>query len=123
MKEQNIIYKERISQINNLMKKIDELNIIKSNQKAELEIIKLPHDYDYYSWQIKLNQSFEGEATLHMLNAIQYYADKNDYLNDDIVIFDLYKENGIIDDNCYISARKKLKNSNENNVIEQIIGI
>ena len=47
------------------------------------------NDYDYYSWQIKLNQSFEGEATLHMLNAIQYYADKNDYLNDDIVIFDI----------------------------------
>ena len=47
------------------------------------------NNYDYYSWQIKLNQSFEGEATLHMLNAIQYYADKNDYLNDDIVIFDI----------------------------------
>jgi hypothetical protein len=47
------------------------------------------NDYDYYSLQIKLNQSFEGEATLHMLNAIQYYADKNDYLNDDIVIFDI----------------------------------
>ena len=31
------------------------------------------------------------------------------------------KENGIIGDNCYISARKKLKNSNENNVIEQNI--
>ena len=31
------------------------------------------------------------------------------------------KENGIIGDNCYISARKKLKNSNENNIIEQNI--
>ena len=47
------------------------------------------NDNDYYSRKIRLNQSFEGEATLHMLNAIQYYADKNDYLNDDIVIFDI----------------------------------
>ena len=31
------------------------------------------------------------------------------------------RENGIIGDNCYISARKKLKNSNENNIIEQNI--
>ena len=31
------------------------------------------------------------------------------------------EENGIISDSCYISARKKLKNSNENNIIEQNI--
>ena len=47
------------------------------------------NDNDYYSWQIKLHQSFEGKATLHMLKAVQYYADKYDYLNDDIVIIDI----------------------------------
>ena len=47
------------------------------------------NDHDYYSLQIRLSHSFEAEATLNMLNAIQYYADKNDYLNDDIVIFDI----------------------------------
>ena len=44
---------------------------------------------DYYSSIIKSNQSFEGQATLHMLNAIKYYADKHDYLDDDIVIIDI----------------------------------
>lgn len=44
---------------------------------------------DYYSSIIKSNQSFEGQATLHMLNAIKYYADKYDYENDDILIIDI----------------------------------
>ena len=44
---------------------------------------------DYYSSIIKSNQSFEGQATLHMLNAIKYYVDKHDYLDDDIVIIDV----------------------------------
>ena len=33
----NVISKNKINDINNLMKKIDELNIIKTNQKSELE--------------------------------------------------------------------------------------
>ena len=45
--------------------------------------------YDYYSLQIQLNQSFEGEATLKMLNALEYYVDKWDCLNDDLVIIDI----------------------------------
>ena len=46
-------------------------------------------NFDYYSWKIKLNQSYEGEATLHMLNAIKYFADKYDFENDDIAIIDI----------------------------------
>lgn len=47
------------------------------------------NEHDYYSYQIKLNQSFDKEGTMHMLDALQFYADKNDYLNDDIVIIDI----------------------------------
>jgi FkbM family methyltransferase len=46
-------------------------------------------NFDYYSWKIKLNQSYEGEATLHMLNAIKYFEDKYDFENDDIAIIDI----------------------------------
>lgn len=44
---------------------------------------------DYLSRQIQLNQSYDPEGSLHMLNAIKYYADKYDYENDDILIIDI----------------------------------
>ena len=44
---------------------------------------------DYLSWQIQLNQSYDPIGTLHMLNAIKFYADKYDFENDDILIIDI----------------------------------
>ena len=44
---------------------------------------------DYFSSKIIANQSLESEETLHMLNALNYYANKYDYLNSDIVIIDI----------------------------------
>ena len=40
------------------------------------------------SEQIQLKKSYEKVGTLNMLNALQYYADKHDYENDDIMIID-----------------------------------
>jgi FkbM family methyltransferase len=44
---------------------------------------------DYMSEQIQLKKSYEKVGTLNMLNALQYYADKHDYENDDIMIIDM----------------------------------
>ena len=46
-------------------------------------------DLDYLSWKIKLNQSLESVGTLHMLNALNYYSDENNYKNEDILIIDI----------------------------------
>jgi hypothetical protein len=34
------------------------------------------NSYDYLSYQIQLNQSLQGEATLNMLNALKYFTNK-----------------------------------------------
>ena len=47
------------------------------------------NSYDYLSYQIQLNQSLQGEATLNMLKAIKYFKDKYDFENDDIAIIDI----------------------------------
>ena len=47
------------------------------------------NSFDYLSYQILLNQSLQGEATLNMLKAVQYFADKYDFENDDIAIIDI----------------------------------
>ena len=44
---------------------------------------------DYFSYQIQLNQSYDSIATMYILNALRYYADKHDYENDDILIIDI----------------------------------
>ena len=47
------------------------------------------NSYDYLSYQIQLNQSLQGEATLNMLKAIKYFKDKYDFENDDIAVIDI----------------------------------
>ena len=66
--------------------KIILYNVSLNNSNFDMFIFD---DYDYYSWQIKINQSFNPEGTLEMLKAIKYYADKNDYLEEDIAIIDI----------------------------------
>lgn len=44
---------------------------------------------DFFSHQIQLNHSYDSIATMHMLNALRFYADKHDYENDDILIIDI----------------------------------
>ena len=45
-------------------------------------------NFDYLSWKIQLNNTFEGKTILHMLNALKYYSDKYSYKNDEILIID-----------------------------------
>jgi FkbM family methyltransferase len=47
------------------------------------------NSYDYLSYQIQLNQSLQGEATLNMLNALKYFTNKYSFENEDIAIIDI----------------------------------
>ena len=47
------------------------------------------NSFDFLSYQIQLNQSLQGEATLNMLSALKYIGDKYALENDDIVIIDI----------------------------------
>ena len=47
------------------------------------------NSYDFLSYQIQLNQSLQGEATLNMLSALKYIGDKYALENDDIAIIDI----------------------------------
>lgn len=47
------------------------------------------NSFDYLSYQIQLNQSLQGEATLNMLQALKYFADKYALENEDIAIIDI----------------------------------
>ena len=47
------------------------------------------NSYDFLSYQIQLNQSLQGEATLNMLSALKYIGDKYALANDDIAIIDI----------------------------------
>ena len=61
-------------------------NISLNGTNFEMFIFK---ERDYISEKLQLKKSIEKEGTLHMLNALQYYADKHDYENDDIMIIDM----------------------------------
>ena len=47
------------------------------------------NSFDFLSYQIQLNQSLQGEATLNMLSALKYIGDKYALENDDIAIIDI----------------------------------
>ena len=46
-------------------------------------------ELDYLSEQMQINRSYQGEGTLHMLNAIKYYGVKYNIKNEDMVIIDI----------------------------------
>ena len=76
----------RLTVDKNLEEKIMLYNISLNNTNFDMFIY---NSYDYLSYQIQLNQSLQGEATLKMLEAVQYFADKYDFENDDIAIIDI----------------------------------
>ena len=45
-------------------------------------------NFDYISRKILANHSYEKDSTLHMLNVLNYYTDKYNYKNEDIMIID-----------------------------------
>ena len=47
------------------------------------------NSFDFLSYQIQLNQSLQGEATLNMLSALKYIGDKYALENDDIAVIDI----------------------------------
>ena len=47
------------------------------------------NSFDFLSYQIQLNQSLQGDATLNMLSALKYIGDKYALENDDIAIIDI----------------------------------
>jgi len=71
-------------------KKIEDritlFNISLNGTDFEMFIFK---NFDYQSEQIRIKNSYEKVGTLNMLNALQYYSDKHDYENDDIMIIDI----------------------------------
>ena len=69
-----------------LEKNIMLFNISLNGTNFEMFIFK---NNDYMSEQIQLKKYYEKDGTLNMLNALQYYADKHDYENDDIMIIDM----------------------------------
>jgi len=69
-----------------LEKNINLYNVSLKHYKFDMYLYK---NNDYFSSKIIANQSLESEETLHMLNALNYYANKYDYLNSDIVIIDI----------------------------------
>ena len=79
---------ENIGKIYNkeLEKNIMLFNISLNGTNFEMFIFK---NNDYMSEQIQLKKYYEKDGTLNMLNALQYYADKHDYENDDIMIIDM----------------------------------
>ena len=46
-------------------------------------------DKDFFNSSIIFNQSSERDACLNIIKALKYYADKNDYEDDDILILDI----------------------------------
>ena len=79
---------ENIGKVYNkqLEKNIMLFNISLNGTNFEMFIFK---NNDYMSEQIQLKKYYEKDGTLNMLNALQYYADKHDYENDDIMIIDM----------------------------------
>ena len=79
---------ENIGKVYNkeIEKNIMLFNISLNGTNYEMFIFK---NNDYMSEQIQLKKSYEKDDTLNMLNALQYYADKHDYENDDIMIVDM----------------------------------
>ena len=79
---------ENIGKVYNkeIEKNIMLFNISLNGTNFEMFIFK---NNDYMSEQIQLKKSYEKDDTLNMLNALQYYADKHDYENDDIMIVDM----------------------------------
>ena len=76
----------RLTVDKNLEEKIMLYNISLNKTNFDMFIY---NSYDYLSYQIQLNQSLQAEATLKMLEAVQYFADKYDFENDDIAIIDI----------------------------------
>lgn len=52
-------------------------------------------NYDYLSWKIQLNNTFERKTILHILNALKFYSDKYSYKNNEILIIDLDANMGL----------------------------
>ena len=73
-----------------LEKNINLYNVSLKHYKFDMYL----YSNDYFSSKIIANQSLEAEETLHMLNALNYYANKYDYLNSDIVIIDIGSNTG-----------------------------
>ena len=61
-------------------------NVSLNGTSFEMFIYK---ELDYISEQMQINQSYQGEATLHMLNAIKYYGDKYNIKNEEMVVVDI----------------------------------
>ena len=73
-----------------LEKNINLYNVSLKHYKFDMYL----YSNDYFSSKIIANQSLEAEETLHMLNALNYYTNKYDYLNSDIVIIDIGSNTG-----------------------------
>ena len=46
-------------------------------------------ELDYLSDKIRVNKFYDDVGTLHMLNALNYYSNKNNYKTEDILIIDI----------------------------------
>ena len=57
-----------------------------NNTKFEIFIYD---NNDFLSRKIKINNSYDNDGTLHMLNAIRFYTKKYNYSNNDIIIIDI----------------------------------